>query len=101
MMVKFDCRQINDLINIRMNNDYKDSLMIAACNDGFVKVFSLNHLKIMVALKGSFGNPLCLDVCKNNKFLAVGFEDDTFVLYSLKSNFQPVVRGVGHKSFVS
>jgi hypothetical protein len=55
----------------------------------------------MVALKGSFGNPLCLDVCKNNKFLAVGFEDDTFVLYSLKSNFQPVVRGVGHKSFVS
>lgn len=33
--------------------------------------------------------------------MAIGFEDDSFAVFSLRTNFQVLARGVGHKSFVS
>jgi hypothetical protein len=44
---------------------------------------------------------MSLVVISDNNLLAVGYEDDTFILYGLKSNFKPLVRGIGHKSFVT
>ncbi len=61
----------------------------------------------MAAVKGIFGSPLCLDVSKDNTMLAAGYDDDTFLLYSMQFgynnglSFVPLCRGLGHKSFVS
>ena len=41
MILKFDVRTINDLTTIRVNKDRKEHWVIAACNDGYVRVFSL------------------------------------------------------------
>jgi hypothetical protein len=32
--------------------------------------------------------------------LAVGYEDDSFVVYSILKDFQPMFRGVGHRAFI-
>jgi hypothetical protein len=61
----------------------------------------------MAAVKGIFGAPLCLDVSKDTALLAAGYEDDTFLLYSMQYGHNyglslvPLCRGQGHKSFVS
>ena len=34
------------------------------------------------------------------EYLAVGFEDDSFVVYAIDKNFQPLFRGIGHKAFI-
>lgn len=33
--------------------------------------------------------------------MGVGFEDDTFIVYSIQQGFRPIFRGLGHRSFVS
>ena len=33
--------------------------------------------------------------------MAVGYEDDSFVVYSILMDYQPLFRGLGHRSFVS
>lgn len=83
-------------------------ILITASNDGFLKVFNMNDLTLMTAVKGIYGSPLCLDVSKDRTLLAAGYEDDTFLLYSMyfgpSSNalsITPLCRGLGHKSFVS
>lgn len=32
--------------------------------------------------------------------LAVGYEDDSFIVYSILKDFQPMFRGVGHRNFI-
>lgn len=32
--------------------------------------------------------------------LAVGYEDDSFIVYSILRDFQPMFRGVGHRAFI-
>ena len=32
--------------------------------------------------------------------LAVGYEDDSFIVYSILKDFQPMFRGVGHRAFI-
>jgi len=32
--------------------------------------------------------------------LAVGYEDDSFVVYSILKDFQPIFRGLGHRAFI-
>jgi len=32
--------------------------------------------------------------------LAVGYEDDSFVVYSILKDFQPMFRGIGHRAFI-
>ena len=31
----------------------------------------------------------------------IGYEDDSFVIYSILQDFEPLIRGKGHRSFVS
>ena len=82
-------------------------MMATACNDGYIRLFNLSDSFLMCTLKGVFGAPLCLDVCRS--LLVAGFEDDTFIVYhlyftgttpSVLSAVQPLLRGIGHKSFV-
>ena len=60
-------------------------------------------------IKGMAGNPICMDVSglchraslkKQRDMLAVGYEDDSFVVYSILKDFQPMFRGVGHRAFI-
>jgi len=44
MVLRFDCRQINDLVTFRVGSDRKEHWIIAACNDGYLRVFTLKHL---------------------------------------------------------
>lgn len=61
----------------------------------------------MTTIKGIFGSPLCLDVSHDRSLLAAGYEDDTFLIYSMhfggvnSACITPLCRGQGHKSFVS
>jgi len=32
--------------------------------------------------------------------LAVGYEDDSFIVYSILKDFEPLYRGVGHRAFI-
>lgn len=53
----------------------------------------------MTTIKGIFGSPLCLDVSNDRSLLAAGYEDDTFLLYSMhfaggnSSCITPLCRG--------
>lgn len=66
------------------------------------------------AIKGVSGNPLCIDVARMEgaglfsaqsaearDLMAVGFEDDSFVIYSIQQGFKPLFRGLGHRNYVS
>jgi hypothetical protein len=66
------------------------------------------------AIKGVSGNPICLAIAqmegaglqsaegsKPRDLLAVGYEDDSFIVYSMSQCFKPLFRGLGHRSFVS
>lgn len=33
--------------------------------------------------------------------MAVGYEDDSFIVYSILNDFQPMYRGQGHRAFIS
>lgn len=87
---------------------------MAACNDGYLRVVNMSKLVMLKAVKGVAGNPICLDIAKNEgtgtssgkgsetrDLLAVGFDDDSFVVYSMIQGFVPLYRGCGHRSFVS
>lgn len=67
-------------------------------------------MKLQLAFKGRDfnGQPLCFDFSSDRELLAVGFEDDSFIVYAIDLldkgftfNVIPVMRGVGHKNFVS
>ena len=64
-------------------------------------------------IKGVAGSPICMDIAKTNgstsqatdfeshrDLLAVGYQDDSFVVYSILKNFQPLYRGFEHRSFI-
>ncbi len=55
--------------------------MAAACNDGFIRLFSMSDCYLMCTLQGVFGSPLCVEVSKDSNLLLAGFEDDTFLIY--------------------
>ena len=59
-MMKYDCRSINDILTVYTNSD--TLLMIAACNDCYIRVFDVANMAILACLKGVFGAPLSLDV---------------------------------------
>ena len=113
MVLRFDCKQINDLVTFRVGQDKKEHWIIAACNDGYLRVFSLKNLSLQKVIKGVAGNPVCIDVAKTNgsdrlsvdlqshrDLVAVGYEDNSFVIYSILQGFKPLYRGTEHKNFV-
>jgi WD40 repeat protein len=68
--------------------------LVTASNDGFLKVFNLKENNLMTTIKGIFGSPLCLDVSHDRNLLAAGYEDDTFLLYSMYF-------GAGNSAFIT
>jgi len=114
MILRFDVRQINDLVTFRVDECRRQHWLIAACNDGYLRVFSVAQLVMCKAIKGVSGNPICMDIAhmegaglqsaegsKPRDLLAVGYEDDSFIVYSISQCFKPLFRGLGHRSFVS
>ena len=64
-------------------------------------------------IKGVAGNPICIDIAKTNgsimhavdmdshrDLMCVGYQDDSFVIYSILQGFKPLYRGFEHRSFV-
>lgn len=66
MVLRFDCRQINDIATFRVGRGSKEHWIIAACGDGYLRVFSLKNLMLIKVIKGVAGNPTCIDVAKSN-----------------------------------
>ena len=44
MILRFDVNSINDLVTFRVGKERKEHWVIAACNDGYLRVFSLQKL---------------------------------------------------------
>ena len=114
MVLRFDCRKVNDLVTFRVGRDRKEHWIIAACNDGFLRVFSLKNLQLHKVVKGSGGSPTCIDVAKTNgcpkqscdldshrDLVVVGYQDNSFVIYSILQGFKPLYRSNEHRNFVS
>ena len=112
MILRFDVRVINDVVTYRAGEDSRVHMIIVACNDGYVRCFHTQSMLVTKAIKGAAGNALCMDLAgraedpitgklEQRDLLAVGYEDDTFVVYSILQDFAPLVRGKGHRSFVS
>jgi hypothetical protein len=64
---------------------------------------------LIKVIKGISGNPICMDVAglghiptlnDQRDLLAVGYEDDSFIVYSILKDFEPLYRGVGHRAFI-
>jgi len=77
MVLRFDVRQINDLVTFRVGRDRKEHWIVAACNDGYLRVFSLKNLQLHKVVKGLGGNPICIDVAKTNGSLCLASDPDS------------------------
>lgn len=96
LIFRFDCRQINDLITFRRGEHKREHWILAACNDGYLKVFAPQQGNLVKVIKGISGNPICMDIAgfghlphlaEQRDMLAVGYEDDSFVVYSILRDF--------------
>ena len=72
-------------------------------------MFEPEQGKLLRVIKGISGNPICMDVSGLNHnsrlseqrdLIAVAYEDDSFIVYSVARDFLPVCRGVGHRAFI-
>jgi hypothetical protein len=62
-MFRFDVRQINDAATFRVGKHKETHWIIAACNDGYLKVIQPFHGgQLIKAIKGLSGNPVCLEI---------------------------------------
>lgn len=59
--------------------------MIVASNDPYLRIFSIIEFTMIKIIKSFFGYPLCIEVNKDKNLLAVGYEDDSFVIYDFKN----------------
>ena len=66
MILRFDVKVINDLVTFRVNRERKEHWIITACNDGYLRVYSLMKLAMVKVIKGVAGNPICIDIAKTN-----------------------------------
>jgi hypothetical protein len=110
LIFRFDVRQINDIVTFRVGKDRKQHWIVTACNDGYLKVFCPMSVSVIKIIKGISGNPVCISVAgvghlpslkEQREVMAVGYDDDTFIVYSILKDFKPLYRGVGHRAFVS
>ena len=114
MMMRCDVRQINDIVTFRMGTEKREHWLVAACGDGYLRVVNMSKLIMLKAIKGVAGSPICIDIAKNEgagtnsgqgsetrDLIAVGYDDDSFTVFSMIQGFIPLYRGCGHRSFVS
>lgn len=65
MMMRFDIRTINDICTFRMGENKREHWVVAACGDGYLRVLNLSQLVMVKAIKGVAGNPICIDIARN------------------------------------
>jgi len=101
---------MNETQNTARNTDKKILFLVAACNDNYIRFFNLQGISLPVAFKARENNgvPLCFDISPDKSMIAVGYEDDSFIAYHFevkelgnKVDIIPIMRGVGHRNFVS
>ena len=68
--------------------------------DGWLRVFHLDSLELVASARSYFGGLLCCCWSPDGKYLVLGGEDDLVTVYSFHER-RVVVRGQGHKSWVS
>ena len=59
-ILRFDTPLINDLTTLLTKNE--EVLLVTACSDPFLRVYSLSENKVVKTIKSYYGNPLCLDL---------------------------------------
>lgn len=64
LILRFDVRQINDIVSFRMSSTKREHWIVAACGDGYLRVFNAAQKLMIKAIKGVSGNPLCIDVAR-------------------------------------
>ena len=68
--------------------------------DGFMRIFNYDTMEIVGRARSYFGGFLCVCWSPDGKYIVCGGEDDLVTVYSLEEK-RVVVRGQGHKSWVS
>lgn len=68
--------------------------------DGYLRIFNYETFELTGLARSYFGGLLCVCWSPDSKFLVFGGEDDLVNVYSLEEK-RVVVRGQGHKSWVS
>ena len=68
--------------------------------DGFLRVFNYDTMEIIGRARSYFGGFLCACWSPDGKYIVCGGEDDLVTVYSIEEK-RVVVRGQGHKSWVS
>ena len=68
--------------------------------DGHLRVFNYDAMELIGTARSYFGGLLCVCWSPDGKYIAVGGEDDLVTLYSMAEK-RVVIRGQGHKSWVS
>ena len=65
-----------------------------------MRVFNYDTMELLGSARSYFGGLLCVCWSPDGKYIGVGGEDDLVTLYSMAEK-RVVVRGQGHKSWVS
>ena len=68
--------------------------------DGFLRIFNYDTMEIVGRARSYFGGFLCVCWSPDGKYIVCGGEDDLITVYSVEEK-RVVVRGQGHKSWVS
>jgi len=74
--------------------------LAVSSQDGYLRVFNYDTMELVGSARSYFGGLLCVCWSPDGKYVAVGGEDDLVTLYSMAEK-RVVVRGQGHKSWVS
>ena len=68
--------------------------------DGWLRVFHYDSMELVASARSYFGGLLCVCWSPDGKYIVIGGEDDLVTVYSFHER-RVVVRGQGHKSWVS
>lgn len=68
--------------------------------DGYLRIFNYDTMDVVGLARSYFGGLLCACWSPDGKYVVCGGEDDLVTVYSVENN-RVVVRGQGHKSWVS
>jgi len=76
------------------------SYLALVSQDGWLRVFHYDSMELVASARSYFGGLLCVCWSPDGKYIVLGGEDDLVTVYSFHER-RVVVRGQGHKSWVS
>lgn len=74
--------------------------LAVASQDGFLRIFNYDTMELVGRSRSYFGGLLCVCWSPDGKYVVSGGEDDLVTVYSVEEK-RVVIRGQGHKSWVS